>query len=240
MCGRRSKHFSIGSGRLFRALLVSLFVACLALQPLAAWPTKQAETQPVRAVVVEEEEVSPQVQAQISSMTPTIPLTTSNISNFSALESYVSELSSELANSKKVTADVLVMAKELGAIVTAMSEIEAKEDASRDKTVAELAEAEKSKAEVAEAYAASQASYEELKGLLKKEQSSKFFANIGLVLGFKSGVPVYGASTSIGLRIGKGMTLSVGAQYTFGTFTDIVIVKDLDRFAITGSVGWEW
>ena len=121
-----------------------------------------------------------------------------------------------------------------------MSEIEAKEDASRDKTVAELAEAEKSKAEVAEAYAASQASYEELKGLLKKEQSSKFFANIGLVLGFKSGVPVYGASTSIGLRIGKGMTLSVGVQYTFGTFTDIVIVKDLDRFAITGSVGWEW
>lgn len=239
MCGRRSKHFSIGSGRLFRALLVSLFVACLALQPLAAWPTKQAETQPVRAVVVEEE-VSSQVQAQISSMTPTIPLTTSNSNNFSALENYVTELSNELESSKKVTADVLVMAKELGAIVTAMSEIEAKEDASRDKTVAELAEAEKSKAEVAEAYAASQASYEELKGLLKKEQSSKFFANIGLVLGFKSGVPVYGASTSIGLRIGKGMTLSVGVQYTFGTFTDIVIVKDLDRFAITGSVGWEW
>lgn len=239
MCGRKSKHFSIGSGRLFRALLVSLLFVCLALQPLAAWPTKQAETQPARAVVVEEE-VSSQVQAQISSMTPTIPLTTSNISNFSALESYVTELSSELANSKKVTADVLVMAKELGAIVTAMSEIEAKEDENRDKTVAELAEAEKSKAEVAEAYAASQASYEELKGLLKKEQSSKFFANIGLVLGFKSGVPVYGASTSIGLRIGKGMTLSVGVQYTFGTFTDIVIVKDLDRFAITGSVGWEW
>lgn len=239
MCGRRSKHFSVGSGRLFRALLVSLLFVCLALQPLAAWPTKQAETQPVRAVVVEEE-VSSQVQAQISSMTPTIPLTTSNSNNFSALENYVTELSNELANSKKVTADVLVMAKELGAIVTAMSEIEAKEDASRDKTVAELAEAEKSKAEVAEAYAASQASYEELKGLLKKEQSSKFFANIGLVLGFKSGVPVYGASTSIGLRIGKGMTLSVGVQYTFGTFTDIVIVKDLDRFAITGSVGWEW
>lgn len=239
MCGRRSKHFSVGSGRLFRALLVSLLFVCLALQPLAAWPTKQAETQPVRAVVVEEE-VSSQVQAQISSMTPTIPLTTSNSNNFSALENYVTELSNELASSKKVTADVLVMAKELGAIVTAMSEIEAKEDASRDKTVAELAEAEKSKAEVAEAYAASQASYEELKGLLKKEQSSKFFANIGLVLGFKSGVPVYGASTSIGLRIGKGMTLSVGAQYTFGTFTDIVIVKDLDRFAITGSVGWEW
>lgn len=239
MCGRRSKHFSVGSGRLFRALLVSLLFVCLALQPLAAWPTKQAETQPVRAVVVEEE-VSSQVQAQISSMTPTIPLTTSNSNNFSALENYVTELSNELESSKKVTADVLVMAKELGAIVTAMSEIEAKEDASRDKTVAELAEAEKSKAEVAEAYAASQASYEELKGLLKKEQSSKFFANIGLVLGFKSGVPVYGASTSIGLRIGKGMTLSVGAQYTFGTFTDIVIVKDLDRFAITGSVGWEW
>lgn len=239
MCGRRSKHFSVGSGRLFRVLLVSLFVACLALQPLAAWPTKQAETQPVRAVVVEEE-VSSQVQAQISSMTPTIPLTTSNSNNFSALENYVTELSNELASSKKVTADVLVMAEELSAIVTAMSEIEAKEDASRDKTVAELAEAEKSKAEVAEAYAASQASYEELKGLLKKEQSSKFFANIGLVLGFKSGVPVYGASTSIGLRIGKGMTLSVGVQYTFGTFTDIVIVKDLDRFAITGSVGWEW
>lgn len=239
MCGRRSKHFSVGSGRLFRALLVSLLFACLALQPLAAWPTKQAETQPVRAVVVEEE-VSSQVQAQISSMTPTIPLTTSNSNNFSALENYVTELSNELASSKKVTADVLVMAEELSAIVTAMSEIEAKEDASRDKTVAELAEAEKSKAEVAEAYAASQASYEELKGLLKKEQSSKFFANIGLVLGFKSGVPVYGASTSIGLRIGKGMTLSVGAQYTFGTFTDIVIVKDLDRFAITGSVGWEW
>lgn len=239
MCGRRSKHFSVGSGRLFRALLVSLLFVCLALQPLAAWPTKQAETQSVRAVVVEEE-VSSQVQAQISSMTPTIPLTTSNSNNFSALENYVTELSNELASSKKVTADVLVMAKELGAIVTAMSEIEAKEDASRDKTVAELAEAEKSKAEVAEAYAASQASYEELKGLLKKEQSSKFFANIGLVLGFKSGVPVYGASTSIGLRIGKGMTLSVGVQYTFGTFTDIVIVKDLDRFAITGSVGWEW
>ena len=235
MCGRRSKHFSVGSGRLFRALLVSLLFACLALQPLAAWPTKQAETQPVV-----EEEVSSQVQAQISSMTPTIPLTTSNSNNFSALENYVTELSNELASSKKVTADVLVMAEELSAIVTAMSEIEAKEDASRDKTVAELAEAEKSKAEVAEAYAASQASYEELKGLLKKEQSSKFFANIGLVLGFKSGVPVYGASTSIGLRIGKGMTLSVGAQYTFGTFTDIVIVKDLDRFAITGSVGWEW
>lgn len=239
MCGRRSKHFSVGSGRLFRALLVGLLFVCLALQPLAAWPTKQAETQPVRAVVVEEE-VSSQVQAQISSMTPTIPLTTSNSNNFSALENYVTELSNELESSKKVTADVLVMAKELGAIVTAMSEIEAKEDASRDKTVAELAEAEKSKAEVAEAYAASQASYEELKGLLKKEQSSKFFANIGLVLGFKSGVPVYGASTSIGLRIGKGMTLSVGVQYTFGTFTDIVIVKDLDRFAITGSVGWEW
>lgn len=239
MCGRKSKHFSIGSGRLFRALLVSLLFVCLALQPLAAWPTKQAETQPVRAVVVEEE-VSSQVQAQISSMTPTIPLTTSNSNNFSALENYVTELSNELASSKKVTADVLVMAEELSAIVTAMSEIEAKEDASRDKTVAELAEAEKSKAEVAEAYAASQASYEELKGLLKKEQSSKFFANIGLVLGFKSGVPVYGASTSIGLRIGKGMTLSVGVQYTFGTFTDIVIVKDLDRFAITGSVGWEW
>lgn len=239
MCGRRSKHFSVGSGRLFRALLVSLFVACLALQPLAAWPTKQAETQPVRAVVVEEE-VSSQVQAQISSMTPTIPLTTSNSNNFSALENYVTELSNELASSKKVTADVLVMAEELSAIVTAMSEIEAREDENRDKTVAELAEAEKSKAEVAEAYAASQASYEELKGLLKKEQSSKFFANIGLVLGFKSGVPVYGASTSIGLRIGKGMTLSVGVQYTFGTFTDIVIVKDLDRFAITGSVGWEW
>lgn len=239
MCGTKSKLFSVGSGRLFRALLVSLLFVCLALQPLAAWPTKQAETQPVRAVVVEEE-VSSQVQAQISSMTPTIPLTTSNSNNFSALENYVTELSNELESSKKVTADVLVMAKELGAIVTAMSEIEAKEDASRDKTVAELAEAEKSKAEVAEAYAASQASYEELKGLLKKEQSSKFFANIGLVLGFKSGVPVYGASTSIGLRIGKGMTLSVGAQYTFGTFTDIVIVKDLDRFAITGSVGWEW
>lgn len=239
MCGRKSKHFSVGSGRLFRALLVSLLFVCLALQPLAAWPTKQAETQPVRAVVVEEE-VSSQVQAQISSMTPTIPLTTSNSNNFSALENYVTELSNELASSKKVTADVLVMAEELSAIVTAMSEIEAKEDASRDKTVAELAEAEKSKAEVAEAYAASQASYEELKGLLKKEQSSKFFANIGLVLGFKSGVPVYGASTSIGLRIGKGMTLSVGVQYTFGTFTDIVIVKDLDRFAITGSVGWEW
>ena len=239
MCGRRSKHFSVGSGRLFRALLVSLLFVCLALQPLAAWPTKQAETQPVRAVVVEEE-VSSQVQAQISSMTPTIPLTTSNSNNFSALENYVTELSNELASSKKVTADVLVMAEELSAIVTAMGEIEAKEAASRDKTVAELAEAEKSKAEVAEAYAASQASYEELKGLLKKEQSSKFFANIGLVLGFKSGVPVYGASTSIGLRIGKGMTLSVGVQYTFGTFTDIVIVKDLDRFAITGSVGWEW
>lgn len=239
MCGTKSKLFSVGSGRLFRALLVSLLFVCLALQPLAAWPTKQAETQPVRAVVVEEE-ISSQVQAQISSMTPTIPLTTSNSNNFSALENYVTELSNELANSKKVTADILVMAEELGGIVTAMSEIEAKEDASRDKTVAELAEAEKSKAEVAEAYAASQASYEELKGLLKKEQSSKFFANIGLVLGFKSGVPVYGASTSIGLRIGKGMTLSVGAQYTFGTFTDIVIVKDLDRFAITGSVGWEW
>ena len=78
------------------------------------------------------------------------------------------------------------------------------------------------------------------KGLYDKEASTKFFANVGAVLGFKSLLPTIGVSAEMGLRIGSGFTIGVGAQYTLFEGTQFKPEWDLDKLAITGKIGWEW
>lgn len=78
------------------------------------------------------------------------------------------------------------------------------------------------------------------KGLYEKEAKTKFFGNIGAVLGFKALVPTIGASAEMGLRIGSGFTIGIGGQYTLFEGASFKPEWDLDKLAITGKLGWEW
>lgn len=80
-----------------------------------------------------------------------------------------------------------------------------------------------------------------IKGKYEKEIGTKFFANVGGVLGINDMMkPVLGVTGEMGLRFGKGLTLGVGAQYMLFEDWKFKPVIDLRKLTVTGSIGWEW
>lgn len=78
-------------------------------------------------------------------------------------------------------------------------------------------------------------------GLEKKEKQTKFFANVGGVIGFNNSIPTWGVTSNIGLKMGHGLMIGTGLSYTIGDFTTPVELKwDLDKLSINATIGWEW
>lgn len=238
MCLKKLKNSSITSRRLFKVLLACSFVALLALQPLQAWPTRSQQ----EAIKPAEEAIPlTQLIAQAQQTQPLESSTSSNNENMTVLQDYAMSLKDELVKEVKKLPDSYVdKFDELVKSIELIKSIDEAEDQIASNTVSELKDISAQLDNIKSDLAKKEGEYEEVVKTLKKEQSSKFFANLGLVLGFQKSTPVYGLSTSIGLRLGKSMTLSVGAQYMFGSFSKMVFDKDIDRLAFTGSIGWEW
>ena len=129
---------------------------------------------------------------------------------------------------------------ELVKSIELIKSIDEAEDQIASSTVNELKDISAQLTTIKADLAKKEGEYEEVVKTLKKEQSTKLFANVGLVLGFQKSAPVYGANANVGIRLGKSMTLSVGAQYMFGSFSNMVFDNNIDRLAFTGSIGWEW
>ena len=77
-------------------------------------------------------------------------------------------------------------------------------------------------------------------GMEKKEKQTKFFGNVGGVIGFQNSNPTWGLTTNMGLKMGHGLMLGTGISYMFGSFTEPKFTWDLDRMSINVTCGWEW
>ena len=75
----------------------------------------------------------------------------------------------------------------------------------------------------------------------KKEAGTKAYAVVGGFVGFEENVPTYGASLTLGIRIGSSLMLEAGADYKLGTFASPAIpTLDLDNLTIRAGIGWMW
>ena len=239
MCSKELKKSSITSRRLFKVLLACSFVALLALQPLQAWPLKSSQTE--EKIKTDSSAQSTQLIAQTQQEPLSTLSTTSSSENMSALQDYATSLKDELVKEVKKLPDSYVdKFDELVKSIELIKSIDEAEDQIASSTVNELKDISSQLTTIKADLAKKEGEYEEVVKTLKKEQSTKLFANVGLVLGFQKSAPVYGANSNVGIRLGKSMTLSVGAQYMFGSFSNMVFDNNIDRLAFTGSIGWEW
>lgn len=240
MCSKELKKSSITSRRLFKVLLACSLLALLALQPLQAWPLKSSQTEE-KIKTTESSAQSTQIIAQTLQEPLSTLSTTSSIESMNALQDYATSLKDELVKEVKKLPDSYVdKFDELVKSIELIKSIDEAEDQIASSTVNELKDISSQLTTIKADLAKKEGEYEEVVKTLKKEQSTKLFANVGLVLGFQKSAPVYGANANIGIRLGKSMTLSVGAQYMFGSFSNMVFDKNIDRLAFTGSIGWEW
>lgn len=221
MCGRRSKIFSMVSGRLCKALLACLLLVFSAVSPLAAWWGAPE--------VIQE----PMVAAAPQQTQPS-----TNCSNGTKTELMdLSQVLSQLQTGKKVTAEIHEQALALQNELEAYFKLEEIEDAEEarlkqeyDVNIAFLSESNRTLEEENTA----------LQEKLKKAVRSKFFANVGALYNFKGKL---GVATNVGMRIGDGMMVSTGVQYMIGTLGDVAkIISDFNAEDLTASVtvGWEW
>ena len=239
MCSKKLKKSSITSRRLFKVLLACSFVALLALQPLQAWPLKSSQTE--EKIKTDSSAQSTQLIAQTQQEPLSTLSTTSSSENMSALQDYATSLKDELVKEVKKLPDSYVdKFDELVKSIELIKSIDEAKDQIASSTVNELKDISSQLTTIKADLAKKEGEYEEVVKTLKKEQSTKLFANVGLVLGFQKSAPVYGANANVGIRLGKSMTLSVGAQYMFGSFSNMVFDNNIDRLAFTGSIGWEW
>lgn len=80
-----------------------------------------------------------------------------------------------------------------------------------------------------------------LKGRLDKELSSKFFANLKGLVGFRDKAPEWGIGGDIGIRFCSGLMISAGASYMIGSFiSPPKAVWNLDDLTLSIGIGWEW
>lgn len=239
MCLKRLNNSSITSRRLFKVLLAGSLLALLALQPLQAWPLRSSQTE--EKIKTESSVQSTQLIAQTQQEPLSTLSTTSSSENMNALQDYATSLKDELVKEVKKLPDSYVdKFDELVKSIELIKSIDEAEDQIASSTVNELKDISSQLTTIKADLAKKEGEYEEVVKTLKKEQSTKLFANVGLVLGFQKSAPVYGANANIGIRLGKSMTLSVGAQYMFGSFANMVFDSNIDRLAFTGSIGWEW
>ena len=220
MCGRRSKDFSMASGRLCKALLVCSLLAFFAVMPLAAWWGAPE--------VIQEPEATSSLQ--------TLPSTSCSNGTGTELKD-LSQVLSQLQTGKKVTADIYDKAVALKTELEAYFKLEEVEDAEEARIVKEY---ELNTALLAESNSKLEEENKTLQEKLDKAVRSKFFANVGALYSFKGKL---GLSTNVGMRIGDGMMVSTGVQYMIGTLGDVAkIVSDFNAEDLTASVtvGWEW
>lgn len=220
MCGRRSKDFSMASGRLCKALLVCSLLAFFAVMPLAAWWGAPE--------VIQEPEATSSLQ--------TLPSTSCSNGTGTELKD-LSQVLSQLQTGKKVTAEIYDKAIALKTELEAYFKLEEVEDAEEARIVKEY---ELNTALLAESNSKLEEENKTLQEKLDKAVRSKFFANVGALYSFKGKL---GLSTNVGMRIGDGMMVSTGVQYMIGTLGDVAkIVSDFNAEDLTASVtvGWEW
>lgn len=220
MCGRKSKDFSMASGRLCKALLVCSLLAFFAVMPLAAWWGAPE--------MIQEPEATSSLQ--------TLPSTSCSNGTGTELKD-LSQVLSQLQTGKKVTAEIYNQAVALKTELEAYFKLEEIEDAEEarlkqeyDVNIAFLSESNRTLEEENTA----------LQEKLKKAVRSKFFANVGALYNFKGKL---GVSTSVGMRIGDGMMVSTGVQYMMGPLGDLLksfSAFDAEDLTASITVGWEW
>lgn len=220
MCGRKSKDFSMASGRLCKALLVCSLLAFFAVMPLAAWWGAPE--------VIQEPEATSSLQ--------TLPSTSCSNGTGTELKD-LSQVLSQLQTGKKVTAEIYDQAVALKTELEAYFKLEEVEDAEEARIMKEY---ELNTALLAESNSKLEEENKTLQEKLDKAVRSKFFANVGALYSFKGKL---GVSTNVGMRIGDGMMVSTGVQYMIGTPGDVAkIISDFNAEDLTASVtvGWEW
>lgn len=220
MCGRKSKDFSMASGRLCKALLVCSLLAFFAVMPLAAWWGAPE--------VIQEPEATSSLQ--------TLPSTSCSNGTGTELKD-LSQVLSQLQTGKKVTAEIYDQAIALKTELEAYFKLEEVEDAEEARIMKEY---ELNTALLAESNSKLEEENKTLQEKLDKAVRSKFFANIGALYNFNGKL---GVSTNVGMRIGDGMMVSTGVQYMIGTLGDVAkIISDFNAEDLTASVtvGWEW
>lgn len=220
MCGRKSKDFSMASGRLCKALLVCSLLAFFAVMPLAAWWGAPE--------VIQEPEATSSLQ--------TLPSTSCSNGTGTELKD-LSQVLSQLQTGKKVTAEIYDQAVALKTELEAYFKLEEVEDAEEARIMKEY---ELNTALLAESNSKLEEENKTLQEKLDKAVRSKFFANVGALYSFKGKL---GVSTNVGMRIGDGMMVSTGVQYMIGTLGDVAkIISDFNAEDLTASVtvGWEW
>lgn len=220
MCGRKSKDFSMASGRLCKALLVCSLLAFFAVMPLAAWWGAPE--------VIQEPEATSSLQ--------TLPSTSCSNGTGTELKD-LSQVLSQLQTGKKVTAEIYDQAVSLKTELEAYFKLEEVEDAEEARIMKEY---ELNTALLAESNSKLEEENHTLQEKLDKAVRSKFFANVGALYSFKGKL---GVLTNVGMRIGDGMMVSTGVQYMIGTLGDVgKIISDFNAEDLTASVtvGWEW
>lgn len=220
MCGRKSKDFSMASGRLCKALLVCSLLAFFAVMPLAAWWGAPEAIQ----------------ETEVTSSLQTLPSTSCSNGTGTELKD-LSQVLSQLQTGKKVTAEIYDQAVALKTELEAYFKLEEVEDAEEARIMKEY---ELNTALLAESNSKLEEENKTLQEKLDKAVRSKFFANVGALYSFKGKL---GVSTNVGMRIGDGMMVSTGVQYMIGTLGDVAkIVSNFNAEDLTASVtvGWEW
>lgn len=231
-----SKKYGKESKMLCKALLVSLFLLCVVVSQLAAWPIKPSAA---KTENVSQEETPVSIQTILE-----MPSTISSDSS----EKISATASTALRKSSPISEGEYAITEEqyakLVAELTALKGLQEAAEATEsieDELDQALAEENKNLKESHAAALELNAEQADEIADLAAEAKSKAYITVGGLLGFEDNLPTYGVYGKIGTKIGKSLLLEAGAEYDLGTLSDPlrgIRQPSLNNMRVTAGIGW--
>ena len=248
MCGRKSR-----SGFKIIVMLSVLFVLlvspCFAASSWAAWftkgnseptvePEKPISSEPVQVQEVKQDPVVVVVEKVVSSEKPCTTLSEEpKTSNSTISDEALSNLEQEFTN---YLHEVSGYVSEVDTLKMLSEKLQSQLDALQKTDAISEAEYQTVKASLLSTVEMNEAQAERL-AQLEKEARTKAFALGGAFIGFEDSMPLWGVSATLGVRFGKNVMCSIGADYEMGSMKDLWKPElSLDNLRIRAQMGWMW
>ena len=189
----------------------------------------QQEEQLEQVAEVETVATTPTTEEEASSQTPsTQPYEIREDQIYEKLESLLSEYEKESMNYENQSSDLMNALTTLDGKLQSLEKTEAISEAEYSTVKSTMVEALSANKEQADRIAK-----------LENEAKSKAYAKVNAVVGFEEKVPTWGLGGAIGVRLGDSLMIETGADYMFGTFSQMPSFDwDIDNLRITTGIGW--